>query len=111
MIATIIKLIKNPKNLAIGILGVLAILACAGMVYYKVSKDSLIKQYQKEKIQMYENMVKENKAHAERLQKISNETSEITKKIKNLNLTKEKCQDEVYYNTANDITNRFNGVR
>lgn len=100
--------IKNSKNIIIiTIIGLLV----ASTIYFWWRVTDLKADYAKEKIQMYENMVKENKSHAERLQKISNETSEITKKIKNMNLTKEKCQDEVYYNTANDITNRFNGVR
>lgn len=100
--------IKNSKNIII--ITIISLLL-ASTIYFWWRVTDLKADYAKEKIQMYENMVKENKAHAERLQKISNETSEITKKIKNLKLTKEKCQDEVYYNTANDITNRFNGVR
>ncbi|MDD5353503.1 MAG: hypothetical protein PHS93_10105 [Candidatus Omnitrophica bacterium] len=99
--------IKNSKNIIVGI-----IITCllVSTIYFWWRTTDLKADYAKEKIKMYESMVVEQKAHNARLQKISNETGEISKRIKNLNI-KDKTQDEVYYSTANDIVNRFNGVR
>ncbi|MFA5340426.1 MAG: hypothetical protein WC332_01490 [Clostridia bacterium] len=108
-------LIKNPKNLAIGILGFLAILACAGMVYYKVSKDSLIQQYQKEKIafqqvqlKMADNNMKAINAMNEAWKKNAKETANLTAKIANINIEGKCIKDESYYDTAKSIADRHN---
>jgi hypothetical protein len=106
-------LIKNPKNLAIFILGVLAILACAGVVYFKVSKDNLELQYKNEVIAqkdaqllMAENNKKAIEAMTIALKKNAVVTSKISEQIKPLK--EGKVHEKEYYDIANSIVDRFN---
>lgn len=97
--------LKNWKNIII--IGViLALVALAGVQTYRIQNIKL--EAEKDKVKAYQQMITAQKAHEKRLAKISKETGEISQKIKNLKLNKERCQDEVFYNTANDIVNRFN---
>jgi cell division protein FtsB len=85
---------------------ILALVAFAGVQTYRIQNIKL--EAEKDKVKAYQQMITQQKAHEKRLEKISKETGEISQKIKNLKLNKERCQDEVFYNTANDIVNRFN---
>lgn len=97
--------LKNLKNIiVIGV--ILALVALAGVQTYRIQNIKL--EAEKDKVKAYQQMITEQKAHAKRLDKISKETGEISQKIKNLKLSKERCQDEEFYSTANDIVNRFN---
>jgi len=62
----------------------------------------------KDKVAAYEAMIKAQKAHQQRLEKIAHDTGKIAQQIRSLNLDKERCQNDEYYKVANDIVKRFN---
>ncbi|MFA5158604.1 MAG: tetratricopeptide repeat protein [Patescibacteria group bacterium] len=97
--------IKNWKNIILALL-IVGLIGLLGIQTYRIQNIKL--EAEKDKVKAYQQMITAQKAHEKRLAKISKETGEISQKIKNLKLNKERCQDEVFYNTANDIVSRFN---
>jgi len=104
-IKAIILFIKNWKNIILALL-IVSLIGLLGIQTYRIQNIKL--EAEKDKVKAYQQMITSQKAHEKRLEKISKETGEISQKIKNLKLNKERCQDEVFYNTANDIVKRFN---
>lgn len=101
----ILAFLKNWKNIIFALL-IVGLIGLLGIQTYRIQNIKL--EAEKDKVAIYEQTIKEQKAHEKRLEKISKETGEISQRIKNLKLNKERCQDEEYYNTANDIVKRFN---
>ena len=101
-------LIKNPKNLAICVLGVL-------FLFFAWKSYSLQNTYAKEKIayqdtqlQMAENNQKAIQDMNKKWKENAIVTGKLTEQIKSLKIEGKCIKDENYYNTAGDIAKRFN---
>ena len=102
------SVVKNPKNLAIIVLTVLA-------VYFAYCKYNLQITYSKEKIayqdaqlQMAENNQKAIQDMNKKWKENAIVTGKLTEQIKSLKIEGKCIKDENYYNTAGDIVKRFN---
>ena len=75
--------------------------------YYQGKYDKLVAQQNAEKVKIYEAFRAEADLHNARLEEIQKTSTDTNKKIKDLRLQNEKCQNADYYRTANDIINRL----
>jgi len=104
-IRAIIAFIKNWKSIILALLFCVLILML-GIQTYRIQNIKL--EAEKDKVAAYEAMIKAQKAHQQRLEKIAHDTGKIAQQIRSLNLDKERCQNDEYYKVANDIVKRFN---
>ena len=110
MITTILSLLKNKWTLYAAI-ALCAVLFIGGLwlrgSYYQGKLEKLKAEQNAEKVRLYEAFAKEADAHNARLEVIEKTSTDTNKKIKELKLANEKCQNADYYNTANSIIDRL----
>jgi uncharacterized membrane protein YgaE (UPF0421/DUF939 family) len=114
-IEAIVLFLKNYKKIIVlALAGIILIvfLSMYGMIKHYQSKiDDMKADHAQAQISQYKRMMEQINLHNKRLANISAQTNKLNDSIKKLKLTKEKCQDEVFYDTANDIIDRFNSVQ
>ena len=109
MITELFALLKN-KFVIYGVVALCCVLFIGGLwlrgSYYQGKYDKLVAQQNAEKVKIYEAFRAEADLHNARLEEIQKTSTDTNKKIKDLRLQNEKCQNADYYKTANSIVDR-----
>ena len=105
-----LALLKN-KLVIYGVIALCCVLFIGGLwlrgSYYQGKLEALKAQQNAEKVKIYEAFRAEADLHNARLEEIQKTSTDTNKKIKDLRLQNEKCQNSDYYRTANDIIDRL----
>lgn len=118
--AMLLNLLKSPKNILIAVLSVVVVALFLSAGFYKYRTESLAgklktaeitTQAQAEQLKRYGEVIQAIKDSQARIQAISAKTDGIAKQIASIKIEGRCIKDETFYNTAGDISKRFNGVR
>jgi len=100
--------IKNPKNLAICVLTVLFLLFAWKFYSLQSTYDKEKIAYKDAQLKMAEKNMAAINTMAVELKKNSAVNEHFREEIKNMKLSKERCQDEAYYATAKRVFDDYN---